>query len=105
MIYRWENLYIDCSLFFKIEKSTWARKNLKNIEIDTSRLYELFCVNEQDTVCKSETNINIEIMLNAKIAHNFSEYITCSSVYLWICSKKNHRKHVINHSSTAKPNG
>ncbi|XP_056589332.1 formin-H [Triplophysa dalaica] len=59
----------------KIEKSTWARKNLKNIEIDTSRLYELFCVKEQETVGKSETNINIEIMLNAKIAHNFNIFL------------------------------
>ncbi|XP_057176028.1 formin-H isoform X2 [Triplophysa rosa] len=59
----------------KIEKSTWARKNPKKIEIDTSRLYELFCVRDQDTVGKSESNINVEIMLNAKIAHNFNIFL------------------------------
>ncbi|XP_016310071.1 formin-J-like [Sinocyclocheilus anshuiensis] len=59
----------------KIEKSMWSRRNPRKIEIDSSRLYELFGVRERGRVCRSESISTVEIMLNSKIAHNFSKYV------------------------------
>lgn len=71
----WNNGGIDCSLHLQIEKSMWSRRNPRKIEIDTSRLYELFGVRETGRVVRSESISTMEIMLNSKIAHNFSKYL------------------------------
>ncbi|XP_056306021.1 uncharacterized protein LOC130217833 isoform X2 [Danio aesculapii] len=59
----------------KIEKSLWSRRSLRKIEIDTSRLFELFGVKEMVSSGSSECNSTIEIMLNSKIAHNFNIFL------------------------------
>nr|XP_055044837.1 formin-H isoform X2 [Misgurnus anguillicaudatus] len=59
----------------KIEKSIWARRNTKKIDLDTSRLYELFGVKDSGATGRSESSTNMEIMLNAKIAHNFNIFL------------------------------
>ncbi|XP_051517827.1 uncharacterized protein LOC127419985 [Myxocyprinus asiaticus] len=65
----------------KIEKSMWARKNPRKIEIDTSRLYELFGVKESSSCGRSDSSSNMEIMLNAKIAHNFNIFLKSFPVH------------------------
>ncbi|XP_005162511.3 uncharacterized protein isoform X2 [Danio rerio] len=59
----------------KIEKSMWSRRSLRKIEIDTSRLFELFGVKETVNSGSLESNSTIEIMLNSKIAHNFNIFL------------------------------
>ncbi|XP_043086208.1 formin-like protein 3 isoform X2 [Puntigrus tetrazona] len=65
----------------KIEKSMWSRRNPRKIEIDTSRLYELFGAREMGRVGRSESISTMEIMLNSKIAHNFNIFLKSFPVH------------------------
>ncbi|KTF82493.1 hypothetical protein cypCar_00030376, partial [Cyprinus carpio] len=65
----------------KIEKSMWSRRNPRKIEIDTSRLYELFGVKETGPVGRAESISTMEIMLNSKIAHNFNIFLKSFPVH------------------------
>lgn len=58
----------------QIVKSLWARGSPREIEIDTFRLYEQFGVKDSGHFSNTESSNHVEILLNAKIAHNFSEY-------------------------------
>lgn len=70
-----ENEDIDCSpLLLQIAKSLWARGSPREIEIDTSRLFEQFGVKDPGHFSNAESSNHVEILLNVKIAHNFSEY-------------------------------
>ncbi|KAK5895172.1 hypothetical protein CesoFtcFv8_011790 [Champsocephalus esox] len=57
----------------KIAKSFWKQESTGRIELDTSRLFEQFAVKDMGTFCASEPSTTQHIMLNQKIAHNFSE--------------------------------
>ncbi|XP_059384383.1 uncharacterized protein LOC132118513 isoform X2 [Carassius carassius] len=65
----------------KIEKSMWSCRNPRKIEIDTSRLYELFGVKETARIARSESISTMEIMLNSKIAHNFNIFLRSFPVH------------------------
>ncbi|KAM9504737.1 uncharacterized protein ACWYII_047463 isoform 3-T4 [Salvelinus alpinus] len=67
--FHWEKVGSD-----KIEKSFWTRGNAGKIEIDTSRLYEQFAVQDLGTFGGiTEHSNSFHIMLNTKVAHNFNE--------------------------------
>ncbi|XP_029520959.2 protein diaphanous homolog 1 [Oncorhynchus nerka] len=69
--FHWDEVGSD-----KIEKSCWTRGNAGNIEIDTSRLYEQFAVQDLGTFGGiTEPSINLHIMLNSKVAHNFNIFL------------------------------
>jgi hypothetical protein len=60
----------------QMEKSFWTRGNAGKIEMDTSRLYEQFAVQDFGTFGGiTEHSNNFHIMLNSdtKVAHNFSK--------------------------------
>ncbi|MCI4387614.1 hypothetical protein PGIGA_G00076260 [Pangasianodon gigas] len=59
----------------KIAKSLWARGSPREIEIDTSRLYEQFGVKDLGHFSSAESSNHAEILLNAKIAHNFNIFL------------------------------
>uniref|UniRef100_A0AAR2K700 FH2 domain-containing protein n=1 Tax=Pygocentrus nattereri TaxID=42514 RepID=A0AAR2K700_PYGNA len=59
----------------KIAKSVWARGSPREIEIDTSRLYEQFGVKDLANISNLESSNHVEIMLSAKIAHNFNIFL------------------------------
>lgn len=62
-------------LSWQIEKSFWMQANTRRIEIDVSRLNEQFSVKDPGTFGAPEPNNAQHIMLNQKIAHNFSESV------------------------------
>ncbi|XP_029574671.1 protein diaphanous homolog 1 [Salmo trutta] len=69
--FHWDEVGSD-----KIEKSCWTRGNAGNIEIDTSRLYEQFAVQDLGTFGGiTEPSTNLHIMLNTKVAHNFNIFL------------------------------
>lgn len=51
----------------------WKQGSSRRIEIDTSRLYEQFAIKDPGTLSAAEPSNSQHIMLNQKIAHNFSE--------------------------------
>lgn len=59
----------------KIAKSFWMQESTRRIEIDTSRLYDQFAVKELGTFCVADPSTTQHIMLNQKIAHNFSIFL------------------------------
>ncbi|KAI4874370.1 hypothetical protein NFI96_017453, partial [Prochilodus magdalenae] len=59
----------------KIAKSVWARGSRREIEIDTSRLYEQFGVKDLGHISNLESSNHAGIMLSAKIAHNFNIFL------------------------------
>ncbi|MCJ8741858.1 hypothetical protein PDJAM_G00075570 [Pangasius djambal] len=59
----------------KIAKSLWVRGSPREIEIDTSRLYEQFGVKDLGHFSSAESSNHTEILLNAKIAHNFNIFL------------------------------
>ncbi|XP_026092321.1 formin-H-like [Carassius auratus] len=65
----------------KIEKSMWSRRNPRKIEIDTTRLFELFGVRETGCISTSDSISTMEIMLNSKIAHNFNIFLKSFPVH------------------------
>lgn len=71
-------------LLLQIAKSLWARGSPREIEIDTSRLYEQFGVKDSGHSSSTESTNHVEILLNAKIAHNFSEYWSYHEKHLTI---------------------
>lgn len=60
---------------WQIGKSFWIEDGGRRIELDTSRLYEQFAVENLGTPGAIEPSNIQHIMLNEKIAHNFSEYL------------------------------
>lgn len=74
-------------LLLQIAKSLWARRSPREIEIDTCRLYEQFGVKDLGHYSNSESSNHAEILLNAKIAHNFSEYWSYDIKTLLCCAK------------------
>ncbi|XP_045065316.1 protein diaphanous homolog 1-like [Coregonus clupeaformis] len=69
--FHWEEVGSD-----KIEKSFWTWGNPGEIEIDTSRLYEQFAVQDLGTFGGiTEHSNNLHIMLNTKVAHNFNIFL------------------------------
>uniref|UniRef100_A0AAV2LZ94 Uncharacterized protein n=1 Tax=Knipowitschia caucasica TaxID=637954 RepID=A0AAV2LZ94_KNICA len=60
----------------KISKSFWGQIGNKTIEIDTSRLYEQFAVKKTENTHGPLESIHTQnIMLNQKVAHNFSIFL------------------------------
>ncbi|KAM9445963.1 uncharacterized protein Hap1MRO34_024664 [Clarias gariepinus] len=59
----------------KIAKTLWARGSLREIKIDTPRLYEQFGVKDLGHFSNTETSNHVEILLSAKIAHNFNIFL------------------------------
>lgn len=57
----------------QIEKSFWMQRSSRRIEINTARLIEQFSVKDLGTLAVPEPSNGQQIMLNQKIAHNFSE--------------------------------
>lgn len=57
----------------QIEKSFWMQRSSRRIEINTARLIEQFSVKDLGTFGVPEPSNGQQIMLNQKIAHNFSE--------------------------------
>lgn len=64
----------DLILFWQITKSFWLQEGARKADIDTSRLLEQFAVKDVVTLGPAEPSNSQNIMLNQKIAHNFSEY-------------------------------
>ena len=60
-------------LFLQIDKSFWKHGSTRKIELDTARLYEQFAVQHLEKFGAIEPSHVQHIMLNAKIAHNFSK--------------------------------
>ncbi|KAK6303327.1 hypothetical protein J4Q44_G00257810 [Coregonus suidteri] len=78
--FHWEEVGSD-----KIEKSFWTWGNPGEIEIDTSRLYEQFAVQDLGTFGGiTEHSNNLHIMLNTKVAHNFNIFLKGS-----LCCQEN----------------
>ncbi|KAG7472064.1 hypothetical protein MATL_G00104550 [Megalops atlanticus] len=59
----------------KMGKSVWARCNPEKVKLDTQRLYEQFGVQDVGILGGFESNSNSNIMLNEKVAHNFSIFL------------------------------
>ncbi|XP_056130766.1 formin-H [Lampris incognitus] len=59
----------------KIQKSFWTQARAGRIEIDTSRLYEQFAVQDLGSFGVTESSNSAHIMLNQKIAHNFNIFL------------------------------
>ncbi|TSL61285.1 Cerebellin-4 [Bagarius yarrelli] len=68
--FHWEVIPQD-----KIAQSLWAQKSSREIGIDTSRLYEQFGVKHSGHIFGTESSNHVEILLNAKIAHNFNIFL------------------------------
>lgn len=60
-------------IFWQIDKSMWKQRSRRKIEIDTSRLFEQFAIKELGTFKLPDASNSQNIMLNEKIAHNFSK--------------------------------
>lgn len=60
-------------IFWQIDKSMWKQGSSRKIEIETSRLFEQFAIKELGTFKLPEASSSQNIMLNEKIAHNFSK--------------------------------
>ncbi|XP_053499137.1 protein diaphanous homolog 3 isoform X1 [Ictalurus furcatus] len=69
-VFHWDVITQD-----KIAKSLWARGSPREIEIDTSRLYEQFGVKDLGHFSNTESSNHVEILLNPKIAHNFNIFL------------------------------
>ncbi|XP_048872202.1 formin-F [Brienomyrus brachyistius] len=59
----------------KLGKSLWTRRDLGNVQIDTSRLYGQFGIQDFVYAGGLESNSNLQIMLNQKVAHNFNIFL------------------------------
>ncbi|TRY94583.1 hypothetical protein DNTS_002185 [Danionella cerebrum] len=59
----------------KIDGSMWSGSSTRNIEIDTTRLFELFELKETVFSGSVESTNATEIMLDSKIAHNFNIFL------------------------------
>ncbi|XP_034550783.1 formin-like protein 13 [Notolabrus celidotus] len=59
----------------KIAKSFWIQGGAKRVEIDTSRLFEQFAVKDLGSFSMPEQSNTQQIILNAKIAHNFNIFL------------------------------
>ncbi|OXB54787.1 hypothetical protein ASZ78_002833 [Callipepla squamata] len=59
----------------KIQKSIWGSCDLGKKKIDASRLYEQFQIQDVAVFSGSEPSVNQHIMLDRKIAHNFSIFL------------------------------
>lgn len=57
----------------QIGKSFWTQGSTEKTEIDASRLLEQFAIKEVAKFGVAEVINTQQIMLNQKIAHNFSE--------------------------------
>ncbi|MED6239606.1 hypothetical protein ATANTOWER_008553 [Ataeniobius toweri] len=57
----------------KIAKTFWVQEKSRSPEIDTSRLYDQFAVKDLGIFATTDSSSSQHIMLNQKIAHNFSE--------------------------------
>lgn len=57
----------------QIEKTFWMQQSSRRIEINTARLIEQFSVKDPGTFGVPELSNSQQIMLNQKIAHNFSK--------------------------------
>lgn len=57
----------------QIDKSMWKQGSGRKIKIDASRLLEQFATKELGTFKTPEASNSQNIMLNEKIAHNFSK--------------------------------
>lgn len=64
---------LDEFISLQIEKSFWMQRSSRRIEINTARLMEQFSVKDLGTLGVPEPSNGQQIMLNQKIAHNFSE--------------------------------
>lgn len=62
----------------QIEKTFWMQRSSRRIQINTARLIEQFSIKDHGTFSVPEPSNSQHIMLNQKIAHNFSEYIYTS---------------------------
>ncbi|MEQ2284502.1 hypothetical protein AMECASPLE_022251 [Ameca splendens] len=56
----------------KIAKTFWVQEKSRRPEIDTSRLYDQFAVKDLGIFATTDSSSSQHIMLNQKIAHNFS---------------------------------
>lgn len=63
---------------WQIAKSFWVQENTSKIEISTSRLLEQFAVKTLGTFGAVDQSNSQQIMLNQKIAHNFSKWFNYS---------------------------
>ncbi|XP_023690697.1 uncharacterized protein [Paramormyrops kingsleyae] len=68
--FHWDQINQD-----KLGKSLWTRRDLGNVQIDTSRLYEQFGTQDFVYAGGLESNSNLQIMLNQKVAHNFNIFL------------------------------
>ncbi|MGH0163469.1 UNVERIFIED_CONTAM: hypothetical protein FKN15_050061 [Acipenser sinensis] len=68
--FHWDLLSQD-----KIPKSIWTQCNTEKIKIDADMLNDQFRVQELGTIAGVESATNHQILLNQKVAHNFSELI------------------------------
>lgn len=57
----------------QIEKSFWMQRSSRRIEVNGARLIEQFSVKDPGTFGVPEPSNAQQIILNEKIAHNFSE--------------------------------
>lgn len=62
----------------QIEKTFWTQRSSRRVEFDAARLIEQFSVKDPGTFSVPELSNSQQIMLNQKIAHNFSEFIYMS---------------------------
>ncbi|XP_058499142.1 protein diaphanous homolog 1 isoform X1 [Solea solea] len=75
--FHWDPVTTNNKLF---AKSFWMQERARNIELNTSRLYEQFAVKDPGTFVVSEQSNTQHIMLNEKIAHNFNIFLKSFSV-------------------------
>ncbi|KAF7669501.1 hypothetical protein LDENG_00189520 [Lucifuga dentata] len=73
--FHWDQVSSD-----KIAKSFWTQDGDRRIQLDTSRLYELFSVKDLGTSTAIEPSNTPNIMLNEKIAHNFNIFLKSFTV-------------------------
>lgn len=64
---------LDEFISLQIEKSFWMQRSSSRVEINTARLIEQFSAKDLGTLGVPEPSNGQQIMLNQKIAHNFSE--------------------------------
>lgn len=62
----------------QIEKTFWMQRSSRRIHIDATRLIEQFSAKDPGTFGVPEPSNSQQIMLNQKIAHNFSELMYMS---------------------------
>lgn len=68
--------WLNYAVLWQVDRSMWKRASGRKIEIDASRLLRQFAVKEVGTIKASDTSNSQNIMLNEKIAHNFSKWLT-----------------------------